>query len=167
MDTVTQYILGWNTPAVICLVVGIVLMTLEIFTPGMGAPGLFGGVALIAAVILRADSLQTALVTLVLMAIPLLAAAGIAMHSFAKGALNRSPVVLKEQIDGSSTSLSEEHMQSLVGAEGVAVTALHPSGNGEFDGKRLDVVSNCGFIAKDSPIRIVAVEGLRITVDKI
>ncbi|MBR2329187.1 MAG: nodulation protein NfeD, partial [Clostridia bacterium] len=66
-----------------------------------------------------------------------------------------------------STSLSDAEMQSLVGAEGIAITALRPAGNGEFGGKRLDVVTSGDFIAKDCPIRIVAVEGLRITVEKI
>ena len=105
MESVTQYILGWNTPAIICLVVGMVLMAIEIFTPGMGAPAIFGSIALVAAIILRADSVETALITFVLILVPLLIAAGIAIHSFSKGALNRSPVVLKEKIEGSSTSL--------------------------------------------------------------
>lgn len=167
MDSVTQYILGWNTPAIICLVVGMALMAVEIFTPGMGAPAIFGSVALVAAIILRADSVETALITLVLIIVPLLIAAGVAIHSFSKGALNRSPVVLKERIEASSTPLSDAEMQSLVGTEGVALTALRPAGNGEFNGKRLDVVTSGGFIPKDSPIRIVAVEGLRIMVERV
>ena len=167
MESVTQYILGWNTPAVICLVAGMVLMAIEIFTPGMGAPAIFGSISLIAAIILRADSIETALITLVLILIPLLLGAGIAIRSFSRGALNRSPVVLKDRIEGSSTSLSDAEMQQLVGAEGVALTALRPAGNGVFDGRRLDVVTSGGFIAKDSPIRIVAIEGLRIMVEKI
>ena len=167
MNPVTQYILGWNTPAIICLVVGMALMAVEIFTPGMGAPAIFGSVALVAAIILRADSLETALITFVLILVPLLIAGGIAIHSFSKGALNRSPVVLKEKIEGASSSLSDSDMQALVGAEGVALTALRPAGNGDFGGRRLDVVTSGAFIAKDSPIRIVAVEGLRIMVEKI
>ncbi|MBQ4610956.1 MAG: hypothetical protein IJB30_04395 [Clostridia bacterium] len=167
MNPVTQYILGWNTPAVICLVVGMALMAIEIFTPGMGAPAIFGSVALVAAIILRADSLETALITFVLILVPLLIAGGIAIHSFSKGALNRSPVVLKEKIEGASSSLSDSDMQALVGAEGVALTALRPAGNGDFGGRRLDVVTSGAFIAKDSPIRIVAVEGLRIMVEQI
>ena len=167
MNPVTQYILGWNTPAIICLVVGMALMAIEIFTPGMGAPAIFGSVALVAAIILRADSLETALITFVLILVPLLIAGGIAIHSFSKGALNRSPVVLKEKIEGASSSLSDSDMQALVGAEGVALTALRPAGNGDFGGRRLDVVTSGAFIAKDSPIRIVAIEGLRIMVEKV
>ena len=167
MDSITQYIMGWNTPALICLIAGMVFMAAEIFTPGLGVPAILGGVSLVAAVVLRADSIGTALITFVLILVPLLLGAGIAMHSFSKGALNNSPVVLKDKIDGNSTSLSEAQMQELVGAEGVALTALRPAGNGDFGGRRLDVVTGGDFIPKDSPIRIVAVEGLRIMVEKI
>ena len=64
MNMVTQYILGWSVPATICLLVGLALMIYEMFTPGMGFPALLGALALLAAVILRADSLRTALITL-------------------------------------------------------------------------------------------------------
>ncbi len=167
MDPVMQYILGWNLPAFICLVVGMLLMITEMFTPGFGVPGTLGGIALLAAVVLRADNLATGLITLVLIVVPLLIGAGITIHSFSKGVLNRSPVVLREKIEGSSSSLSGADMQALVGAEGVALTALRPAGTGSFDGKRLDVMSSGGFIPKDAAIRITAVEGLRITVEQL
>lgn len=167
MDPVTQYILGWNTPALICLIAGLVFMTVEMFTPGLGVPAILGSLSLLAAVVLRADSLTSALVTLVLIVIPLLVAGAIVMRSLSKGALNRSQVVLKDSIDGSSSSLADAETQALVGAEGVALTALRPAGVGSFDGKRLDVVSGGGFITKDAPIRITAVEGLKIMVEQL
>ena len=132
---VVQYILGWSAPAVICLVVGLALMFYEMFTPGMGFPALFGALALLAAVILRADSLTTALITLVLIVVPLMVAAAIIFRSFSKGALSRSRIVLKESIDEKSSSLSDKKMQALVGKEGVCVTALHPAGNADFEGR--------------------------------
>lgn len=76
-------------------------------------------------------------------------------------------MVLRDSIDGSSSSLADAEMQTLVGAEGVALTALRPAGVGSFDGKRLDVISSGGFIAKDAPIRITAVEGLKIMVEQL
>ena len=55
-------------------------------------------------------------------------------------------------------------MQKLVGREGVSLTPLRPSGNGDFDGEKLDVVSDGAFIPQGARIRIVRVEGLRILV---
>ena len=67
---VMEYLLGWQLPAIVCLIVGILLMTYEMFTPGMGVPGALGALSLLAAVVLRADSLQTALITLLLILVP-------------------------------------------------------------------------------------------------
>ena len=36
MDPVMDYIMGWSTPALICLIAGLILMVCEMFTPGMG-----------------------------------------------------------------------------------------------------------------------------------
>ena len=51
-----------------------------------------------------------------------------------------------------------------MGREGVSLTPLRPSGNGDFDGEKLDVVSDGAFIPQGARIRIVRVEGLRILV---
>ena len=139
--SVAEYLLGWNLAAILCLVLGLACMIYEMFTPGMGIPGLLGIIFLTAAVVLRADSLLTAGITILLILIPLIIAAIIIFRSFSKGALSRSPLVLKDQIQGDSTGLGVEDMQKLVGREGVSLTPLRPSGNGDFDGEKLDVVS--------------------------
>ncbi|MEA5058539.1 MAG: hypothetical protein EOM66_02455 [Clostridia bacterium] len=161
---IAEYLMGWHLPAIICLIVGLLLMVYEMFTPGMGFPGLLGAIALLAAVVLRADSLQTAAITMLLILIPLILAAVIIFRSFSKGALSRSPIVLKESIESESTSLSDADMKKLVGREGVSLSTLRPSGMADFDGLRLDVVSSGEFIPKGARVRIERVEGLRILV---
>ncbi|MDA0321135.1 MAG: hypothetical protein O2923_00255 [Verrucomicrobia bacterium] len=52
-----------------------------------------------------------------------------------------------------------------IGWVGTAVTPLRPAGSGEFDGKRMSVVSRGEFIDSDSPIRIVDVRGNRVVVE--
>ena len=64
MDGFLAYIVGWSLPALVCLLVGLGLMIFEMFTPGMGLPGILGAGALIAAVVLRADTLASALSSL-------------------------------------------------------------------------------------------------------
>jgi len=51
-----------------------------------------------------------------------------------------------------------------VGQTGVAISPLRPAGVGEFGDERLDVVSEGGFIEKDTPIKIVRTEGIRLIV---
>lgn len=167
MDGFMQYLMGWSLPAVMCLIVGLGLMIAEMFTPGMGVPGLLGFVALAAAVVLRADSLASALITLALILVILGIAGFFVYRSFQKGALSRSSIILKESIDKKSTSLSDAGAEALIGLEGECLTALRPSGNADFDGRKLDVVSDGAFIEKGSRVRIVQVEGLRILVKKV
>lgn len=56
-----------------------------------------------------------------------------------------------------------EH-ESLLGKEGVAYTPLRPSGTGLFDGRRVNVAADGEFIARDSRIRVIEIEGNRIVV---
>ena len=116
---------------------------------------------------LRADSLTTALITLILILLPLMIAAGIIFRSFSKGALSRSRIVLKDSIDGESTPLGDKDAQALIGLEGECVTALRPVGTGDFGGRRLDIVSEGGFIQKGAKVRITAIDGVRIIVKEI
>lgn len=159
-----SYLVGWQLPAIVCLVLGLLFMAYEMFTPGMGVPGALGALLLLAAVVLRADSLQTALITLLLILIPLIIAAVIVFRSMSRGALSRTPIVLSERIEARSTPLSDEEMQNLVGREGVTLSALRPSGRADFDGLRMDVSSTSEFIPKGTKVRIERVEGLRVLV---
>ncbi len=52
----------------------------------------------------------------------------------------------------------------LVGSTGTAVSALRPAGKATIDGKRVDVVSDSEFIARDTAVTVVEVEGGRVVV---
>ena len=112
-----------------------------------------------------ASLIAIAVVALILVILGI--AAFFVYRSFQKGAIPRSQVVLKDTIEEKSTSLSDAAAQELIGLEGECLTALRPSGNADFDGRKLDVVSAGEFIEKGSRVRIEAVEGLRILVKKI
>jgi membrane-bound serine protease (ClpP class) len=53
---------------------------------------------------------------------------------------------------------------SLLHQTGQALTTLRPSGTAIIDGKRVDVVSEGAFIESGQPIKVVAIEGLRVVV---
>ena len=61
--------------------------------------------------------------------------------------------------------ISSPPREDLVGAEGVAITDLHPAGTAMIGGERLDVVSAGGFITKDERVRVVRSEGYRHVVE--
>ncbi len=164
MEFLMQYIAGWSVAALVCLVLGLALLVFEMFTPGLGVPGILGFVLLVAAVVLRADSFANGAVTLAIILVLVGAAAFFVFRSFKKGLLSRSPLILKDVIEEKSTSLADQDMQQFVGLEGVALTALRPSGNAAFGEKRLDVVTEGEFVSKGAKIKVVRVEGLRVLV---
>jgi membrane-bound serine protease (ClpP class) len=53
---------------------------------------------------------------------------------------------------------------SLLHQTGQTLTTLRPSGTAIIDGKRVDVVSEGAFIEPGHPIKVVAIEGLRVVV---
>lgn len=165
--TLMEYITGWNVAALICLLVGIGLLVIEMFTPGIGAPGIMGAIALVAAIVLRADSLLSALITIAIVLVILGVCGAIIIHSFKKGKLQKSQFVLKDSIDSGSTELETPDMRSLTGKRGVCLNTLRPSGNAEIDGKKVDVVSEGEFIEKGSAVEVVRVEGVRVLVKEI
>src|SRR5437867_4223838 len=52
----------------------------------------------------------------------------------------------------------------LLHQSGVAHTPLRPSGTALINGKRVDVVTEGPFIERGAPVKVVAVEGVRIVV---
>ncbi|MCE5236111.1 MAG: NfeD family protein [Clostridiaceae bacterium] len=162
MDSILAYILGWEWPAILCLMLGLGLIIYEMFTPGLHLPAILGVMALIAAVVLRAKTVTDGLITLALVLLILAVLAYFFWRSLTKGKLSRSAVVLKESIDARSTD--RENVRALIGREGVCLTALRPSGNADFDGQRVDVVSEGEFLPKGTRVIVERVEGLRVLV---
>ncbi|MGI6150988.1 MAG: NfeD family protein [Christensenellales bacterium] len=162
--TFAQFVQGFTLPVVICLLAGIGLLIIEMFTPGFGVAGFLGIVALIAAIVLRADSFAAALWTLILVLVIIGVILLVFLRSAAKGAISRSPLILKDQIQEEVGFMSTQDMEYFVGREGITETALRPAGKANFDGVKLDVVSEGEFIPNNVPVKVLRVEGRRILV---
>lgn len=71
------------------------------------------------------------------------------------------------QEDAEAKQRQHEKMTSLVGTEGVAESNLRPSGIGRFEGDLVDVVSDRLFITKGEKIKVIGIEGKRLTVQQL
>ncbi len=60
-----------------------------------------------------------------------------------------------------ATDVGGAHEVGLVGAVGVALTDLRPSGAAEIDGERVDVVAEAGYLPMGSALVVVVDEGYR------
>lgn len=163
MESVVGTVLQ-NLPALILLVLGFVLVLVEMHIPGFGVPGILGVLSLIAGVMLFARSPTEALVITIIIVALLCVALSFVIRSATKGRLAHSKLVLHEV---SVPTVSENDLNFFVGRTGEARTALRPSGIAEFDGVRLNVVSDGEWIENGRKIRVERVEGNRIVVSTV
>lgn len=152
-----------NLPAVLLLVVGFILVVVEMYVPGFGLPGIAGIACLAAGVIIKADSALEALVMAIVIIAILCVALSISIHSVSKGRLAKSRLVLHETATDAG-HIDENDLKFYMGREGVTATVLRPAGIGEFDGVKLNIVSEGEFIGAGEKVKVTAVEGNRIVV---
>lgn len=165
--TFAEYLDGFSPAAIVCFVIGIGLVIVEMLTPGLGAPGVCGVLALLAGVVLQADSFLEGMITLFIIIVLLFISGIIIFKSFNSGKLSKSKIMLNDVIDGTSKTLSEEDAQKLIGFHGIALNDLRPSGYADFDGKRLDVVTRGEFVKKGEKVEIMDIDGVKIMVKKV
>ena len=162
MEFLSQAIIA-NLPAVLLLVIGFILVVIEMYVPGFGAPGITGIACLIAGVILKANSALEALIMAIVIIALLCVALSISIHSVSKGRLAKSKLVLHETATDAG-SIGENDLKYYLDKTGTTTTVLRPAGMGEFDGVKLNIVSDGEFIAAGETVRVIAVEGNRIVV---
>ena len=148
------------------LIAGIVLVVFEMFHPGFGAPGITGGILLFLGIMLTAKSILDAVILIIIILAILGIALTIVLHSATRGRLSKI-LVLSHSQNKEQGYIGTEDLNYFLGKEGIVITPLRPSGSADFDGVKLDVVSDGAFIPKDEKVRIVKVEGRRILVAQI
>jgi membrane-bound serine protease (ClpP class) len=157
---------------IILLGVGMVALAIEVFlVPGFGIAGIVSllcigtatFMALIGALptwgdVSRASGIMIAAAAIV---------AGVVFTLVRQLPTSRrwSGILLRDATDKESGYVSEPDRDELIDAVGVAITDLRPSGTIQVGEERLDVVSDTGFIAKGSRVRVIRWEGYRHVVE--
>ena len=162
MDSLGSLIAA-NIPVLILMLVGVGLLVFEMYVPGFGVPGVSGILLLGLGFVLLGPTLAQGLLLFAILAAILCVALSICLYSASKGRLSKSKLVLND-VAVSADAAENNDLNYFVGREGVTQTALRPAGIGEFDGVKLNVVSDGEFINKDVPIRVLSVKGNRIVV---
>jgi membrane-bound ClpP family serine protease len=165
--------------AFVLLGVSVILLALEMFVPSGGLIGVLAGIAGIGSIIFffRYDTTWGVVASAVYLILgPII---GIFMfklwlHSpVAKGMIlgGREPGALEED-ESASDPMSAEHarrerlaqLRQLIGARGVAVTALRPVGTIRINGQRVDALAESGVIDAGTPIVVADVHDNQIKV---
>ncbi len=147
------------TVIITLLVVGILLMLVETLLPGLVA-GLIGFCCMGAGVVIAYKDFGPTTGNIVLLAaVTALVIVTLLWIRFMPTSRLGRLFVTKDSIGNLGVEQPE-----LVGKTGTALTALRPSGTAEIDGRRVDVVTEGGMIDGGNPVKVVAVEGLRVVV---
>ena len=170
---------GWEGVALVTI--GLILIAIEMLAiPGFGVTGLLGigsffsglfismvGQGAASGDFLRATLVLTAATTLIIIGTWLIlkymprrrAFRGLALQtSLVSGSGLEEPSASKGDRKGGISSVTYTKM---VGARGIALTDLRPSGVARIDNHRIDVVTEGGFIEKGKTIEVIADEEYR------
>lgn len=153
-------------PTIALLLVGFTLVVIEMYIPGFGVPGITGIIMLILGVFFAKPSPLGAVIMVLVIVALLCIVLSICLHSASSGRLAKSRLVLHDvatQADKAETN----DLNYFVGREGVSQTVLRPAGMAEFDGVKLNVVSDGEYIANSARVVVDRVEGNRIVVREI
>lgn len=154
---------GWVSA--LLFVGGLVLIALEIFVvPGFGITGIAGIAALVAGVVAVAPSWEQALISLAVAIVVSIAVVAWSIK-YKKTRKMWSRLILwgKQEKETGYTS-AQAGLETLIGAQGVALTPLRPAGTAQINDRRVDVVTEGDFIDAQTPIVVIHVEGVRVVV---
>jgi membrane-bound serine protease (ClpP class) len=145
-------------------IIGIVLICIEFFVPGL-VIGIIGTLLLVTAVVLTYFKYGVTTGNLAMLGAVVICGLALAMWVLVipKTKLARR-LVMEKNLGDSKTASSLTH---LMGKTGKALTPLRPSGTATFGEERVDVAAESGLIDAESSIKVVRVEGNHVVVRKI
>ena len=144
---------------------GLLLLALEVFIPG-GILGIFGAIALMIAVVIgfAVFGPQGGLLMALGLLIFTVVFFALWLKLFPRTRIGKTLTLSQ---DGKDFKTDSDAPSPLLGRTGVAATNLQLSGIVEIDGKRVDVVSESGFITAGAAVKVVAVHGHRVVVREV
>ena len=158
--------------AFLLFLLGLGLIALEVFViPGFGVAGILGITLMLGSVFFVFDKAYEFRTAVMWLSISVILSAGLAILAavllpetqlFRRLAL--STVMDTEMGYHSSSS---EDFQAYLGQSGTALTPLRPSGTARIANNRVDVVTVGDFIAPDSNVKVVSVEGSKVFVEAV
>ena len=158
---------------ILMFVVGLILLLLEIFViPGFGIAGISGIILIIASLFLSLvgpdPSLEPGIISRAIIQLSVAFLFALILIFLLVRFLPKSNIfkkfILSEEEKAHAGYTSRTPLSELLGAEGISLTTLRPAGTAEFNGKRVDVVTESEYIEHGKPIIVTAVEGMRVVV---
>ena len=153
---------------VMLAVLGMVGILYELhIVPGHGIPGVLGGVALLASVLLAFGPIGAAAFFIALQTLATAIVLTVILFYLATRAIPENAWMAKLTFAGvqGADYVTSTDRSSLAGRVGTASSYLRPAGVALIDGHRVDVLTQGEFIPEGTPVRVTRVEGARIFVE--
>jgi len=145
-------------------VAGLVFFAIEMAVPGFGVFGILGFVCVGASLMFASRDIKSFLIILCVGLVGAIIALPLLFKLFKKmGLIRKLSLVDNMMVDQGYSS--HEHIESLVGKHGVALTVLRPAGSAKIDGVRYSVLTSGAYIDKGDEVVVVAHTPGRIVVD--
>ena len=158
--------------ALLLFLIGVGLMVLEVFViPGFGVAGILGIIMMLGSVFFVFDQVHEFSTAVLWLSISVILTSALMIFAafflpetrlFQRFALS---TVMDTQMGYHSSSA--EDFQAYLGQLGTALTPLRPSGTARIGDKRVDVVTVGDFIAQNSSVKVVEVEGPKVFVEAV
>lgn len=148
------------------LLMGLFFIFLEIaIIPGFGIAGIAGGILLFVSLGLAFWKLSTALavVTTILAVVGVVLLIMFMFFVLPHTRLGKT-MILEEKAPAPDELIAVEDPKRFLGAQGVAVSNLRPSGIVKIADERVDVITDGDFIEKGSKIKVIKISGGRAVV---
>lgn len=167
----SHYLVGLaGLEEILLLILGVGLIVVEAFVlPGFGIAGLSGALAIMASIYLslvsslstQSDFAVAASILSTVILVVLIAAWAILRSLPRSGRFTRSGLMLGDATTKEGGYVSAAVRDELVGAVGVALTDLRPSGAARIGEERIDVIADSEFIRAGTEVKVVRSEGYR------
>lgn len=155
-----------DVTSLIILLTGIGLLILEVLIPGFGLPGISGIILVILGIFMITESTAMSLgLALGITFLVILLSLYIIKKVMKKNKLKN--IILDTSLSKEKEYLSTDSMDKYNNKTGITLTQLRPSGFIEIEGKKLDALSDDGFIAKGIEVKVLKVEGAKIFVRRV
>ena len=157
----------WILFAVVLLILCAILLVFEIFIPSLGLLTATALLCLAGGIYIFFQVSTTVGWIGVWTAVVLIPAVWVIVYKLLPKTSIGRVLELKKVEQAMGGIPDQEHLESLMGQSGIVLTPLRPVGMCEFEGKKIVCVADTGYVEKQTPVKVIHVEGNKVTVRKI
>ncbi len=155
----------WIVLAVFLFIVCAILLVIEIFVPSFGILSVCAIACLIAGGTIFFDyGLVSGWVGVGIAAVVIPIIWILTYRLFPKTSIGKKLILEKPDSGRGDAIPDHDQLQTMLHKTGIVKTPLRPVGTCEFDGQKLECVSETGYIERSQKVQVIRVEGTQLTV---